>query len=337
MEETNVVILAAGRGSRMQSRNPNHSKVAYPILDKPIINYVLDTVKTLNPTNVVVVVGYGGEVTKSLVEKDALVVWQHVINGTGGAVLQAKPLLKDKKGTTLVVYGDTPLITSEMLENIFAYHVKNNNDLTIVTMVLENPTGYGRIIREYKSNKILSIREDKDCADDEKEITEVNTGVCVVDNEKLFQYLEKITPNNAQHECYLSNIVELFVEDDLKVGTFVCEDAEEMFSINDQFQLSYATKVMRKRINNKLMLSGVSIEDPDTAYISPGIIIGKDTIIKPNTTITGTTIIGENNVIGPNTYIKNTKIGSDNIIHSSWIVDDEIGNKQKLFDYRKFE
>ena len=127
-----VVILAAGRGSRMQSRDPNHSKVSYPILDKPLINYVLDATKTINPTKIVVVVGFGGEVTKSLVEKEAEVVWQKVINGTGGAVLTAKPLLEGKPGLTLVVCGDTPLITSETIHNVFRIHEKAENDLTVV-------------------------------------------------------------------------------------------------------------------------------------------------------------------------------------------------------------
>ena len=143
-----VVVLAAGRGSRMQSRDPNHSKVAYPLLDKPIINYVLDSIKPINPSKIVVVVGFGGEVTKSLVEHEADVVWQHIINGTGGAVLQAKPLLEGKKGLTLVVCGDTPLITPETINNVFRIHEKTGDQLTVVSMVVENPRGYGRIIRE---------------------------------------------------------------------------------------------------------------------------------------------------------------------------------------------
>ena len=332
-----VIVLAAGRGSRMQSRDPNHSKVSYPLLDKPIINYVIDAIKPIHPSKIVVVVGFGGEVTKSLVENEADVVWQHVINGTGGAVLQAKPLLENKKGLTLVVCGDTPLITPETINNVFRIHEKTGNQLTVVSMVVENPRGYGRIIREEKTNKVLAIREDRDASDEERDINEVNAGMYVFDNELLFKYLDLITPNNAQHEYYLTDLVEMFVKDNLKIGAYIVEDAEEVFGINDRVQLAYAAKVVRKRVNHKLMLNGVSIEDPESSYISPDVEIGKDTIIRPNTTIVGKCKIGENNMIGPNVYIRNSNIGNDNIILSSWLDTDEIGNGQKVFDRKKFE
>ena len=330
-----AIILAAGRGSRMQSRDPNHSKVSYPLLDKPLINYVLDAVKGVHPAQIVTVVGFGGEVTKELVEKDSDVVWQTVINGTGGAVLQAKPLLEGKPGLTLVVCGDTPLITSETIHNVFRIHEKTGNSLTLVSMVLENPRGYGRIVREAKSNRVIAIREDRDCSDVEKDINEVNAGMYVFDNEMLFKYLDRITPDNAQHEYYLTDLVALFVNDNLRVGAYVVQDAQEMFGINDRVQLAYAAKIVRKRVNHKLMLSGVSIEDPDSTYISPDVEIGKDTIIRPNTSILGHCKIGENNIIGPNTYLKDVTIGDDNSLLSCWIEDEKIGNGQKLFDVRK--
>lgn len=332
-----VVILAAGRGSRMQSRDPNHSKVAYPLLEKPIINYVLDAVKAIHPTKIVTVVGFGGEVTTKLAEKDSEVVWQKVINGTGTAVLQAKPILEGKPGLTLVVYGDTPLITPETIQNVFRIHEKTGNSLTVVSMILEKPRGYGRILREYKTNKLIGIREDRDCSENEISINEVNAGMCVVDNELLYKYLDKVTNDNAQHEYYLSNLVEMFHNDGLKVGTYIVEEAHEMFSINDRVQLAYAAKIIRKRINHKLMLNGVSIEDPKSTYISPDVEIGKDTIIKPNTSILGKSKIGENNIIGPNVYIRDSVVGNDNIILSSWIDNGEVTNGQKVYDFKKFE
>ena len=332
-----VVVLAAGRGSRMQSRDPNHSKVAYPLLDKPIINYVLDAAKAIHPTKIVTVVGFGGEITTELAKKDSEVVWQRTINGTGTAVLQAKPILEGKPGLTLVVYGDTPLVTTETINNVFRIHEKNNNALTVVSMVLEKPRGYGRNLREYKTNQIIGIREDRDCLEEEIYINEVNAGMCIIDNELLFKYLDKVTPNNAQHEYYLSSLVEMFHKDGLKVGGYIAEEARELFSINDRVQLAYAAKIIRKRINQKLMLSGVSIEDPKSTYISPDVQIGKDTVIAPNTTILGNCTIGENNIIGPNVYIKNSKIGNDNTILASWINNEEIGNNQKIYDFKKFE
>ena len=332
-----VIVLAAGRGSRMQSRNPNHSKVAYPLLDKPIINYVLDAVKGIHPVKIVTVVGFGGEVTTELAKNDSEVVWQKVINGTGTAVLQARPILEGKPGLTLVVYGDTPLITPETIHNVFRIHEKTENSLTVVSMILEKPRGYGRILREYKTNQLIGIREDRDCSEEEIDINEVNSGMCVIDNELLFKYLDKMNNNNAQHEYYLSSLVEMFHNDGLKVGTYIVEEAREMFGVNDRVQLAYAAKIIRKRINQRLMLNGVSIEDSKCTYISPDVEIGKDTVIRPNTSILGKCKIGENNIIGPNVYIKNTNIGNDNIVLDSWIQDGEVGNGQKVFGFKKFE
>ncbi|MCR5185276.1 MAG: NTP transferase domain-containing protein [Bacilli bacterium] len=333
--EKYTVVLAAGKGSRMKSRDPEHSKVSYPILDKPLINYVVDAVKPIGPKQIVVVVGFGGEITKQLVEKDADVVWQKVINGTGGAVLTAKPLLEGKEGFTLVVYGDTPLITTETINNVFHIHERTGNKLTIVSMVLENPRGYGRIIREPKSNHVIAVREDRDCDEYERDINEVNSGMYVFDNQLLFQYLDKITPNNAQGEYYLTDLVDMFVKDGHKVGAYVVEDAVEMFGINDRVQLAYAAKIMRKRINHKLMLSGVSIEDPDSTYIAPDAEIGRDTIIQPNVSILGHSKIGENNMIGSNTYMNHVNIGNDNVIKCSWLEHVQIGNGEHLFNVKK--
>lgn len=325
-----VVVLAAGKCKSMNSIDPEHSKVSYPILGKPIINYVLDAVKPLNPEKIVVVVGFGGDVTSNIVNKQADVVWQKEILGTGHAVLQAKELLRDKEGQTLIIYGDTPLVPTETIENVFSRHNKNGNDLTVVSAVLQNPTGYGRLIREHKSNKTLAIREEKDCSEDELYINEVNTGICVINNELLFKYLDKLTNNNAAKLYYLSELVEIFNKEGLKVDTFVAENMTEVFGINNRVQLAYAAKVMRKRINNRLMLSGVSIEDPDSTYISPDVKIGRDTIIHPNTTILGECVIGESNIIGPNSYLENVVIGDNNKIISCSIIDKTIGSNTKV-------
>ena len=330
-----VVVLAAGKGKSMNSRDPETSKVAYPILGKPIINYVLDAVKPLSPEKIVVVVGFGGETTKLLVENEADVVWQKEILGTGHAVLQTKELLKDKEGQTLIIYGDTPLVPTETIENVFKRHNKGKNDLTVVSAVLENPTGYGRLIREHKSNKTLAIREEKDCSEDELYINEVNTGICVINNDVLWKYIDKISNNNHQKLYYLSELVEMFNADGLKVDTFVAENMTEVFGINNRAQLAYAAKVVKKRINHRLMLSGVSIEDPDSTYISPDVEIGRDTIIYPNTTILGKCKIGEANEIGPNTYMHNVNVGHENKILSSWLTDTTIGNNNEIGPFTK--
>ena len=324
-----AIILAAGRGTRMNSVDPDHSKVSYPILGKPIINYVLDALKPLGFEKIVTVVGFGGETTKKLVEKESEVVWQKEILGTGHAVLQTKDILKDLDGETLIIYGDTPLVSSELIARILHIHEKENNSLTVVSAILSDPHGYGRLIREEKSHHLLAIREETDCSEFELDINEANTGICVFNNKILFKYLDKMTNDNKRKLFYLSELVELLVKDNLPVGSFVCEDMVEVFGINDRVQLSYAAKVMRKRINHKLMLEGVSMEDPGSTYISPDVKIGKDTIIYPNTTIYHGCIIGEGNEIGPNTVLENVKIGNHNIIKASRLSDIEIGDNEE--------
>lgn len=329
------VILAAGKGTRMKSRDVNYSKVSFPILGKALVNYVLDAVSPLDIDKNVVVVGFGGEVTKSLVEDRAEVVWQHEILGTGHALMQAAPILEGKKGSTIVLCGDTPLLTSDTLQKLYKKHEKSNADITILSAVIENPKGYGRIIREYKTEKVIAIREDKDCTSDESDVSEINSGVYVFNNELLFKYLKLIKNNNSQKEYYLTDLVELFVNDNLKVETYIIQNAQEIFGINDRVQLAYAAKVIKKRVNNSLMMSGVSIEDPESTYISPDVQIGRDTIIMPNTTILGKSKIGEGNIIGPNSYLHNVIVGDDNVINSSYLTDTKIGSKNEVGPYTK--
>ncbi|MGM9873568.1 MAG: bifunctional UDP-N-acetylglucosamine diphosphorylase/glucosamine-1-phosphate N-acetyltransferase GlmU [Bacilli bacterium] len=325
-----AIVMAAGKGSRMKSLDENHSKVSYPILNKPIIRYVIDAIKPLGFNKIVTVVGFGGEVSKKLAEVDTEVVWQKEQKGTGHAVMMATSELENLEGSTLVVCGDTPLITTETIQKLFDKHERNHFDMTILTSLLDNPTGYGRIVREEKTNNILAIREDKDCSDLEKYIKEINTGIYIFDNKKLFYYLKHLKTNNAQHEYYLTDVVSMFVNDKLKVGGYVLEDPEEAFGINDRFQLSYAQKVIRKRVNKALMLSGVSIEDPNSTYISIDVKIGQDTIIHPNTTIYGNKTIGTGNEIGPNSYLDNVEVGNNNKIISSHLVDTQIGDNNEI-------
>lgn len=309
MKEKYVVILAAGKGQRMASLDENHSKVAYPILGKPLVNYVISASKVLEAKETYVVVGFGGEATSECVKDDAKIAWQREVNGTGGAVMNVTDL-KDKEGDVIILCGDTPLLTAETLTKIYHKHEKFENDLTICSTVLSNPTGYGRVIREKPSYRIQEVRPYAEISEEEKEIGEVNSGIYVVDNKLLQKYLPKLSRKNKKDEYYLSDIVGMFVQDGLKVDAYVLEDAVDIFNINDRIQLAYAAKVIRKRINHALMLSGVSIEDPETAYISPDVKIGKDSVILPNTHILGKCVIGEESFIGPNSFLKNVTVGN---------------------------
>lgn len=324
------IILGAGKGTRMLSINNQVNKVAYPILGKPIINYVMDAVKPLNLADLIIVVGHGAESLKSIVAEHAKIVTQDQIIGTGNAVLTAKEYLKDKDGATIVLYGDTPLLTSTTLEKMFRKFEKDRNDLTILTSVIENPIGYNKIIREEKTERILKIKDIKETVQVDYIVTEVDAGVYIFDNKLLFKYLDKMKPDLDHGEYSLITIIEMFVKDGYKVESYIVEDRQEVFSINDRFQLAYAGKVIRKRVNQKLMFEGVSIEDPDATYISPDVTIGPDTIICANSTILGKCEMGNSNIIGPNTYLQNVKIGNHNEIVFSHIVDSNIKNNSKI-------
>ena len=328
-----AIILAAGKGTRMNSIDPDHSKVSFPILGKPIIRYVIDTIKELHFDKVSVVVGFGGETTKEIVGNDADVVWQKEILGTGHAVLQTESLLKDLDGETLIIYGDTPLVRPETISQIMHIHEKEKNALTVVSCVLPSAAGYGRLIREEKSNCLLAIREETDCSEYELDIDEANTGICVIDNKTLFKYLHKLDNNNTRKLFYLSQLVEIFNEEKLPVGSYVVEDMVEVFGINDRTQLSYAAKVMRKRINHKLMIEGVSMEDPDSTYITPDVKIGKDTVIYANCSIMGDCEIGVGNEIGPNAVLHNVKVGDYCHIAASHLENVTIKNGERVEPY----
>lgn len=328
MKDKYVVILAAGKGQRMASLDEDHSKVAYPILGKPLVNYVIDASKILEAKETYVVVGFGGKATASCVEKEAKIAWQNEVNGTGGAVMCVSDL-KDKEGDVIILCGDTPLLTSETLRKIYHKHEKFGHDLTICSTVLANPSGYGRVIRERPSYRITEVRPYAEISEEETEINEVNSGIYVVDNKLLQEYLPKLSRDNKKDEYYLSDIVGLFVKDGHKVDAYVLEDAVDIYNINDRIQLAYAAKVLRKRINHELMLSGVSIEDPETAYITKEAVVGKDTVIFPNVHILGKCEIGEECHIGPNVVLENVKIGhhakiSHSVIKNTEVKDNEV-------------
>lgn len=325
-----VIVLAAGKGRRMESLNDSYSKVAYPILGKPLVNYVLDAAKSLEAKQTFVVVGFGGEETAKCVDGQATIVWQKDVLGTGHAVMQASDYLKDKDGVTVILCGDTPLLTEETLHRIIKKHIKNDLDITICSTVLANPEGYGRVIRDDSSHRVMEVRPYAEINEEEREILEVNSGIYVVNNLLLQKYLPKLSRDNKKDEYYLSDIVGLLYKDGYNVDSFVLEDAKDMYNINDRTQLAFAAKTLKKRINQKLMYSGVTIEDPDTAYISPDVEIGKDTSIGPNVQILGKCVIGPSNYIGPNVVLNNVTIGKNNKITFSSISDTVIGDDKVI-------
>ena len=243
------------------------------------------------------------------------------------------PEIKEDEGVMFILCGDTPLLTTSTLEKIYHKHIKYNNKLTICSTVLANPEGYGRVIREQGSYRVLEVRPYAEISEDEKELNEINSGIYIVDIKLLKEFLPQLSRENKKNEYYLSDIVKLFADAGHSVGAYVLEDPQDIYNINDRVQLAYAAKIMRRRINHRLMLSGVSVEDPDTIYISPDTVIGKDTVIKPNTTILGDCVIGEGNIIGPGSFLKHVKVGNRNRIHICQLRNTEVGDDEIIEPY----
>lgn len=323
-----AIVLAAGKGTRMKSKRNDISKVSFPILKTPLVSYVLMALEPLKLSKIVTVVGFGGETSKEIVKDKSEVVWQLEQKGTGHAVMQVSPILEGKEGQTIVCCGDTPLLRGETLSSFFETHENSGNAMTVMTSILQDPTGYGRIKKV--DGNVVRIIEQKDCSEEEKKITEINAGVYVFDNKLLFESLKELTTDNAAGEYYLTDVLGILVSKGLKVGSFVVKDSIETLGVNDRNQLSVAAQIIKERINLSHMLAGVTIVDPINTYIAPGVEIGADTTIYPGAFIYGNTKIGENNVIGPSTYLENVEIGDDNEIIYSHLVDTYVGSKTTL-------
>lgn len=329
-----AIILAAGKGSRMKSKLDDKSKVSYEILGVPLIRYVIDALKPLKIDKMVAVLGFGAQTALPIVQEDCQIAYQLEQKGTGHAIMQVMPILSKEKGSTIIVCGDTPLLKTTTLEKLFNEHLTNNNKLTLLGARIVNPYGYGRLIIDDKK-QLLKIVEEKNASEEEKKVNIVNTGVYIFDNETLFSYLDKLIPNPLTKEYYLTDLIEMFALDRLKIGVNIIEGDLEMKGINDRYQLYEAMKIKQEEINKEHMLNGVTIVDASNTYIGPYVQIGADTIIEPNTYIYGNTIIGERNHIGPNTYLNNMCIGNDNEIIFSHLVDSTICNNVHIGPYAR--
>ncbi|MED4069662.1 bifunctional UDP-N-acetylglucosamine diphosphorylase/glucosamine-1-phosphate N-acetyltransferase GlmU [Priestia endophytica] len=321
-----AVILAAGQGTRMKS---SLYKVLHPVCGKPMVEHVVDQLRTLNLDSIVTIVGHGAEMVKTQLGDRSLYALQEEQLGTAHAVMQADSVLKDKKGTTIVVCGDTPLITSETIEAVLNYHDQNEAKATILTAHTDNPTGYGRIVRNEEGH-VLKIVEHKDATEQEREIGEINTGTYCFDNEFLFSVLSQVSNDNVQGEYYLPDVIEILQSKGEKVLAYQTDDFAETLGVNDRYALSQAEATMRARINKKHMLNGVTIQDPANTYISADAEIGRDTVLLPGVIINGEVSIGERSVIGPHSELKDCQIGEETTIRQSVVHDSEVGNKVNI-------
>ncbi|MER2192492.1 MAG: bifunctional UDP-N-acetylglucosamine diphosphorylase/glucosamine-1-phosphate N-acetyltransferase GlmU [Solibacillus sp.] len=322
---TNVfaVILAAGQGTRMKSKL---YKVLHPVCGKPMVEHVIDHIETVNVDRIVTVVGHGADLVKETLGEKSEYVLQAEQLGTAHAVQQAEPILGDLEGTTLVVCGDTPLIRPETMQALFAHHAEQGAKATILTAVAENPTGYGRILRD-ANGQVAQIVEQKDATAEQQMVTEINTGTYCFDNKALFAALKEVKNENAQGEYYLPDVIEIMQKQGEIVSAFVTDNFDETLGVNDRFALSQAEELMRARINERHMRNGVTIINPNSTHISADAVIGSDTVLLPGTIIEGKTVIGEDCKIGPNSHIVNSQIGNGTTIHSSVVLNSTVGDE----------
>ena len=321
-----AVILAAGQGTRMKSKL---YKVLHTVCGKTMVQHVLDQVSSLDVQEVVTIVGHGAEQVQAELGSRSQFALQSEQLGTAHAVMQAEEILKDKPGTTFVICGDTPLIKVETMEALIKQHEEQGAKASVLTAYLEDPTGYGRIIRNEKG-LVEKIVEHKDATEEERKVTEINTGTYCFDNQALFATLKKVSNDNVQGEYYLPDVIEILKSEGETITAYQTNDFEETLGVNDRIALSQAEKTMRKRINTEHMRNGVTIIDPEQTYIESDVTIGQDTIIYPGTIIKAGTVIGQECIIGPHTEISNCQIGESTTIRQSVAHNSAIGSNVNI-------
>jgi len=310
-----AIILAAGKGTRMKSKL---YKVLHPVSGQPMVEHIINRVSETNPDQIITIVGHGAEQVKAQLGERSEYALQAEQLGTGHAVLQAASFLQGKEGTTLVISGDTPLLTTETLNNLFEYHQGKNASATILTAQAEDPTGYGRIIRDH-IGIVEKIVEQKDTTPEEALVQEINTGTYCFDNQALFEALNKVGTDNAQGEYYLTDIIEILKDAGKTVAAYQTEDFDESMGVNDRIALAKANELMRQRINKMHMVNGVSFVDPATTYIDAGVEIGSDTVIEAGVQLQGKTVIGSDCVIGAHSRIVDSVIEDHVVVEHSVI------------------
>lgn len=341
--EIKAVILAAGKGTRMKSETT--PKVLHQIMGKTLLGYVLDNVKNF-ASEQFVIVGHHAQEVEDFVKTNytnAKTVLQTPQLGTGHAVSMVCPNLENYDGLILILCGDTPLIKEETLKSFVEFHKANNSDITVMSTIFNNPTNYGRIIRD-TDNSLKCIVEEKDATPEQKAVKEVNAGIYCLNWGKVKSAFSQLKTNNAQGEYYLTDIISWGKEQALKVNAFILDDSDEIYGINSRLNLATATKIMNRRNLERYMENGVTIVDPESTWISEDTEIGTDTIIYPATYIEGKNKIGKSCKIGPCAHLRggvvvcdNVKVGNfvevkkskissnTNVGHLSYIGDSELG------------
>lgn len=313
---TKALILAAGQGTRMKS---NELKVLHKVFDKALVEYPIEAAKYVGVEEICIIIGHKAENIKAKLGEDMTYVLQKEQLGTGHAVMQAKEFIEDAD-EVLILCGDTPLITGETLEKMLAFHRSQKNALTVLSAIMDDPTGYGRIVRD-ENGYLLKIVEQKDATLEEQKIQEINGGIYVFNGKLLNEALSKITNQNAQNEYYLTDTIEILRNAGHLVDAIATEEVDDIAGVNSRIQLAGVTEVMKKRINARHMANGVTLIDPNNTYICPDVVIGKDTVVEPGCMLEGKTVIGEGCHIGYNSKLKNAELSNNVDVEISVILD----------------
>ena len=329
MSELIAVILAAGKGTRMKSALP---KVLHRVCGKAMVSHVLDAAKAAGARRNVVVVGFGAEAVREALSDAAEVVVQEEQLGTGHAVLQTETCLAGERGTVMILCGDTPLLTTALLKRLYDAHVTSKAQATVLTAILPDATGYGRVIRT-AAGDVEKIVEHKDATEDERKVREVNAGIYCFEKEALFAALRKVGCDNAQGEYYLPDALAIIREAGGKIAALAADDFEETLGVNSRAQLAEAEKILRRRKNRALMDEGVTLMDPDSTFVDTDVIVGRDTVIYPFTWLEGATTVGEGCVLGPSSRFSDARIGDGVTAHFVYAHECEIGDGVTMGPY----
>ena len=328
MSVMKAVILAAGAGTRMKSDQP---KVIHKVLDRTMLDYVIEAAYQAGASEICVIVGHGRDAVMHTIKHPVSFVVQEEQLGTGHAVMQAQEFIQGE-GNVLVLFGDTPLITGESLSKLKTIHEEGRHGVTVLTTRVDDPTGYGRIIRDEQGHFLKSV-EHKDAEQDERKVNEINSGMYMFKAEALSKALGQITNDNVQGEYYLPDTLSFIREDGYPVEAMELDDYTETLGVNNKVQLFEATSIMRKRINYKHMESGVTMVDANQVYIGKDVIVEADVIIYPGTSIEGKSVIKAGTHIGPNSKVIDSVIESNATIEQSTVLSSHIGEHTTVGPY----
>jgi bifunctional UDP-N-acetylglucosamine pyrophosphorylase / glucosamine-1-phosphate N-acetyltransferase len=310
-----IVILAAGQGKRMKSDLP---KVLQPLAGLPILGHVLKTAKALNADAIHIVYGHGGDRVKAALSHEPVNwVLQAEQLGTGHAVAQAMPAIPDNH-QVLILYGDVPLIREATLRQLAAQ--SSDQSIGLLTIVLQDPTGYGRIVRDTAGN-VVRIVEQKDANTKERAINEINTGLVAVPAKALRTWLAALKNNNSQGEYYLTDIIVMAVRDRMRIGAVIAPTEAEVLGVNDKVQLAQLEGAYRQQRAQEIMLQGATLADPTRIDIRGEVSVGRDVFIDVNVVLTGNVVLGDRVRIGPNNFLKDCRIDADTEVHPNCVID----------------